>query len=124
MSAHPTPAEVAVSFTKAWTSHDLRTAAAYLADDVVYDGPANHIRGSGPYMRALERFALEVTGMELIAVLGDQLQALLMYRVTTGPFGELMCGERITVRAGKIQSDQVAFDTFAIRAAQAGRTAA
>lgn len=52
MSADLTPAEVAVAFTKAWTSHDLRTAAEYLADDVVYEGPVNRITGSGPYMRA------------------------------------------------------------------------
>lgn len=62
--------------------------------------------------------------MELVAVLGDHVQALIMYRVTTGPFGDLTCGERITVRAGKIQTDHVAFDTFAIRMAQADRTPA
>ena len=105
MSAHPAPADVALSFTETWTSHDLETAAGYLADDVVYDGPVNHITGSGPYMQALERFASAVSGMELIAVLGDDVQALIMYRVTTEPFGALTCGERLTVRAGKIVFD-------------------
>lgn len=115
MSDHPTPAEVAVSFTEAWTSHDLQRAATYLADDVVYDGPVNHIDGAGPYMEALTRFALAVTEMRLIAVLGDAGQALIMYEVSTSPFGTLTCGEHLTVASGKITADRVAFDTFAIR---------
>jgi hypothetical protein len=44
MTEH-TPRVIAVAFTKAWSSHDLPSAAAYLAEDVVFDGPeATHIR--------------------------------------------------------------------------------
>ncbi|MGH2885740.1 MAG: hypothetical protein ACRDPA_24085 [Solirubrobacteraceae bacterium] len=66
-----------------------------------------------------------MTGLEVIAVLGDDNQALIMYEVSTGPFGRLTCGERLTVRDGKIQTDRVAFDTFAIRMGRqaAGTTA-
>lgn len=59
-----------------------------------------------------------VTGLEIVAALGDDEQAMIMYEVTTGPFGRLRCGERITVRDGKIQTDLLAFDTFAIRTAR------
>lgn len=119
MSLHPSPVDVAVSFTRAWTSHDLDQAAGHLADDVAYDGPVNHVVGRQAYLVALERFARIVTGLELIAALGDDEQALLMYRVTTAPFGELTCGERVTVREGRILTDELAFDTFAIRTARA-----
>ncbi|MGH2885739.1 MAG: hypothetical protein ACRDPA_24080 [Solirubrobacteraceae bacterium] len=43
MAEHPSPAGVAVAFTQAWTGHDFAAAAAFLSDDVVYDGPVNHI---------------------------------------------------------------------------------
>jgi hypothetical protein len=45
MTEHPTPLAVAIAFTEAWTSHDLTTAAGYLAEDVVFDGPMQHSDG-------------------------------------------------------------------------------
>ncbi|MDQ2876701.1 MAG: nuclear transport factor 2 family protein [Actinomycetota bacterium] len=123
MTVHPAPVEVLVAFTKAWTSHDMTAAASYLADGVVYDGPVNHITGAAAYLQALDRFAQAVTGLDIVAALGDDEQAVIMYRVSTGPFGTLACGERVTVREGKIETDLLAFDTFAIRTAQASRPA-
>ncbi len=114
-----TPAEIAVAFTAAWTSHDMAAARGYLAEGVVYDGPVNHVVGVRGYIDALERFASAVTGLEIIAVLGDEEQAMIMYEVSTGPFGTLTCGEHLTVQEGKIQTDRLAFDTYAIRTAQA-----
>lgn len=32
-------AEIARTFTEAWSSGDMETAASYLADDVTFDGP-------------------------------------------------------------------------------------
>lgn len=123
MVEHPSPTEIAVAFTEAWTGHDMSTAESYLAEEVVYDGPVNHVVGVRGYVEALERFARAVTGLEIIAVLGDEEQAMIMYEVSTGPFGTLTCGEHLTVRSGKIQTDRLAFDTYAIRMAQAGGAA-
>lgn len=121
MTIHPPPVDVVVAFTQAWTSHDMNTAARLLADDVVYDGPVNHLSGAGAYLEALGRFAQVVDGLTIVAAFGDDEQAVIMYEVTTGPFGRLTCGERVTVRGGKIQTDLLAFDTFAIRTGQAAR---
>ncbi|MDQ2827198.1 MAG: nuclear transport factor 2 family protein [Actinomycetota bacterium] len=123
MTVHPAPVDVLVAFTQAWTSHDMTTAAGCLADNVVYDGPVNHITGAGAYLEALDRFAQAVTGLDIVAAFGDDDQAVILYRVRTGPFGTLACGERVTVREGKIETDLLAFDTFAIRTAQAPRPA-
>jgi limonene-1,2-epoxide hydrolase len=119
MTVHPAPVDVLVAFTQAWTSHDMKSAAGYVAQDVVYDGPVNHLTGADAYVQALDRFAQAVTGLDIVAAFGDDEQAVIMYRVSTGPFGTLACGERVTVRQGKIETDLLAFDTFAIRSAQA-----
>lgn len=123
MNAHPAPVDVLVAFTQAWTSHDMTGAASYLAEDIVYDGPVNHLIGAGAYLQALDRFAQAVTGLDIVAAFGDEEQAVIMYQVSTEPFGTLTCGERVAVREGKIETDLLAFDTFAIRTAQAAGSA-
>lgn len=115
MTAASTPAAIARAFTEAWTSHDMDTAAGYLAEDVVFDGPVNHSAGKQAYMEGLNTFARAVTGANIIAAFGDDTQALIMYDVTTGPFGTLTCAELLTFRDGKIATDRLTFDTFPIR---------
>lgn len=113
-----------VAFTKAWSSHDLTSAAAYLADDVAFDGPGGHSEGTNAYLEVLTPFAQRVTGMRIIAALGDNDQALIMYEVTIGPSVTVTCAEHLTIRDGKIQADRLTFDTAAARAAQAPPAAA
>ncbi len=121
MTQLPTPLAVGLAFTEAWTSHDLTTAAGYVAEDVVFDGPLAHLTGFDAYMEGLARFARAVTGLEVVAAFGDDDQCLIMYEVTTGPFGTLRCAECFTVKDGKIQTDRLTFDTFAVRKAAAGQ---
>lgn len=118
MTEHPTPLAVAIAFTEAWTRHDMDTAADYLAADVIFDGPvAGHLTGAEAYMEGLTPFAQAVTDMRMIAALGDDEQALIMYEATTGPFGTLTCAEHLTIRDGKIQADRLTFDTYKLRTA-------
>jgi hypothetical protein len=117
MAEDSTPVAVARAFTEAWTSHNVTTAARYLADDVTFEGPANRSTGADAYMQGLNRFASSVTGMKVLAALGDDAQAMIMYEVTT-PAGAITCAELLTVREGKIHSDRLTFSTNAVPAAQ------
>lgn len=118
MNASSTPADLARTFTQAWTSRDMDTAAGYVADDVTFDGPmAGHISGKPAYMEGLARFASSVTGLTILAAYGDDTQALIMYNVATAPSGTLTCAELLTFRDGKIASDRLVFDTYPVRAA-------
>jgi hypothetical protein len=114
-----TPLAVGVAFTRAWTSHDLATAATYVADDVVFDGPLSYATRVEAYMAGLAAFAQTVTGVQILAAFGDDEQGLIMYEVTTGPFGTLRCAEHFTVKDGKIQTDKLTFDTYTVRLAAA-----
>ena len=115
MSKDTTPVALARSFTEAWTSHDMDTVAGYLATDVVFDGPTSHSVGADAYLKGLNAFASTVSGMNMLAALGDDTQALIMYEVTT-PAGTLTCAEHLTFSGGKVQTDRL---TFALNQAPA-----
>jgi hypothetical protein len=124
MNPNRDPRAVALAFTEAWTRHDYATAARYVADDVVFDGPFAHLVGARAYMEGLAGFAERVTGLKVLAVLGDDERAVIMYELSTDAFGTLTGAELLVVRDGKIQTDRLTFDTFPIRQARAARAAA
>lgn len=117
MSQQQTPLAIGLAFTHAWTSHDMDTAAGYLAKDVIFDGPLNQTVGDEAYMEALTRFANTVTGLKILAAFGDDQQAYIMYEVTTNPFGPIPSAELLTIKDGKIQADRLIFDTSKMRSA-------
>jgi hypothetical protein len=120
MNQGSTPVALARAFTKAWTSHDLETAATFLANDVTFDGPLNHSTGKDAYVQGLAAFARAVTGATILAAFGDDTRALIMYDVT-GPFGNLTGAELLSFRDGKIHSDRLTFDTYPVRQAAVAR---
>jgi ketosteroid isomerase-like protein len=119
MADHAAPLDIAIAFTKAWTSGDLKTAATYIAEDVVFDGPMQHSTGAEPYLKGLTGLARDVTGLHIIAAFGDADQALLMYDLATRSAGTLTCAKHLTIRDGRIQRDQLTFDSHQIRKAKA-----
>ncbi len=125
MTEQLTPVAIARAFTEAWTSHDMETAARYVAEDVDFDGPiAGHTTGIEAYMQGLAAFARAITGVQVLAAFGDEEHALIMYEVTTGPFGTLRSAELLTIRDGKIQADKLTFDTYKVRQASAAQAPA
>lgn len=112
-------ADTARAFTQAWTSGDMTTAANYLADDVTFDGPVNHSSGKQDYLTGLSAFAQRASDLNILAVLGDDEQAMIMYELTTGPRRTTYV-ERLTFRSGKIQTDQLVFDSYPMRSGQPG----
>lgn len=73
---------------EAWTNHDLDAARRNLAHDVQFYSPASHLVGVVEYMdapRGLAQFAAQVVpgSLKVIAAIGDEKNALLMYQVDT-----------------------------------------
>jgi hypothetical protein len=117
----PAPVDVAVAFTRAWTSHDMAAAGQYVAEDVVFEGPMTQTTGAQAYLEALSRFAVTVTGMRMIAALGDDDGAMIMYEVETGQTGVLRAGEHFVIRDGLIHRDMLVFDTHKARQASSAQ---
>ena len=120
MTNPQTPVAIARAFTQAWTSRDMDTAARLVADDVIFDGPLGHTDGKKAYIEGLNGIAQAValTGVKIIAAFGNDTQALIMYELITGRFGALTCAKLFTIRAGKIQTDRLTFDSYEIRKGQ------
>ena len=85
---------IARAHLEAWTSHDLDTVRGNLAEDVQFYGAAANLVGIDEYMdapRGLTQFAKQVVpgSLRVIAAMGDELNALIMYEVSTagGPIG-------------------------------------
>jgi len=88
MSDSPAVA-LARAHLEAWTNHDLDTARGNLAEDVQFYSPAANLVGIAEYMdapRGLAQFARQVVpgSLHIIAAMGDERNALIMYEVSTG----------------------------------------
>jgi len=88
---------IARAHLEAWTTHDLATACGNLAADVQFYSPAATLVGIDEYMdapRGLAQFARQVVpgSLRVIAAMGDERNALIMYEVSTagGPLGSQM----------------------------------
>jgi hypothetical protein len=85
---------IARGHLEAWTNHDLEAARGNLAEDVQFFSPAANLAGIDEYMdapRGLAQFAKQVVpgSLRVIATMGDDRNALIMYEVSTegGPIG-------------------------------------
>lgn len=120
MAEPATPTTIARAFTEAWTSGDFATAAAYVAQDVVFDGPLGHTDGKAAYIQGLEGLSrfVDLSGVNILAAFGDDTQALIMYELLTQRFGNLLCAKQLTFREGTIARDRLTFDSYTVRQAQ------
>lgn len=113
------PDEVARTYIKAWGRRDMDTLAALLAPDATFEGPMARADGAAAFLKAVGEFAQLVTDVEVIALVGGERQAAVLYDMVTGPFGTLRAAEHLQVHGGRIVSSHLVFDTFPVRAAGA-----
>ncbi|MFB4317793.1 nuclear transport factor 2 family protein [Actinomadura sp. 21ATH] len=118
MAERGTAVDVATVFIKAFGTGDMATVTECLAEDVVFQSPRVRLEGAEAVTAAIGRFAQVVTGVDIIAALGDAEQAMVVYNMRTGPFGTLRTVDHLVVRDGKIVSDVVVFDTYEMRKAE------
>jgi ketosteroid isomerase-like protein len=108
------------AYNDAWIGGDMATAAGYLAEDVTFDSPNQHLRSAEAFIAVLTRFGRQVTGpMAIIAEFADDEQVLMLYDLPTGTVGTVRCCDRFTIKDGKIQTNQLLFDTSPFRQVQA-----
>lgn len=117
MSEDRRPSVVAVAFVEAFGRGDMATVAGLLADDVAFESPRVVLTGSGPVLEAMGQFAQAVTAVSVLAVVGDDERAMIMYDMRTVPFGTLRAVDHLVVRDGRIVADTLVFDTYEVRKA-------
>jgi hypothetical protein len=118
MTPNPKPVDVAVAFIEAWARSDMATVAAYVAEDITYEGPMAQATGAEAYLNAVSGFSELVTELKILAATGDDEQALIMYDMVTGPFGTLRAAEHLVISEGKVSASKLVFDTYGVRQVQ------
>jgi SnoaL-like domain len=93
----------------------MAAASGYVAHDVVFEGPLSEASGHAAFMDGLTRFAQTVTGAQILAAVGDDKCAMVMYDLTTEPFGLIRAAEAFVVAGGKISRNTLVFDTYKVR---------
>ena len=108
------------AYNDAWIGGDMAAAANYLAGDITFDSPNQHLRTAEEFIAVLTRFRRQVTGpIEIIAEFADDEQVLMLYDLPVGPLGLVRCCDRFTIKDGTIAANQLLFDTNPFRQAQA-----
>lgn len=112
------PVDVAVAFIEAFGTGDTDTIAGLVADDIVFESPRVQLSGSHDVLAAMSEFAQVVEGVDIVAALGDEEKAVVVYDMRTAPFGTMRAVDYLVIRDGKIQSDNLVFDTYEVRRAE------
>jgi hypothetical protein len=99
------------TFLQAWGSGNLRSVADLVADDVIFDGPNQHVTNRDDYLSALAAFAAKVTGLDILSVVAEGDEVMALYTVAVPPFGRIPTAEHFTITDGRIRTDRLVFDT-------------
>jgi hypothetical protein len=111
--------DVARAYHRAWSTKDLEAVGAHLADDLRVEVPINAYEGKVDFLDAVHRTARMTSEVNLLAELGGEGEAVLLYDMTL-PIGILRVAEHFTVTGGRIRRLRQVHDTAALRAAGVG----
>jgi hypothetical protein len=118
MSEHPNLALIH-AYNGAWIGGNMAAVAGYLAADVTFDSPNQHLRSAEEFIAVLTRFRRQVTGpTAIIAEFADDEQVLMLYDLPTSSVGKVRCCDRFTIEGGKIRANQLLFDTSPFQTAR------
>ena len=109
--ANRSPLEVVIDYQDAWTRRDFDAAALFIADDIVFDTPRQHLTTAAQFLPMIAAFAQRVEPRwELISATPGADSVLLLYRLFTTNGEPAICADFFTVRDGKIATEQLTFD--------------
>lgn len=103
--------EIVTAYQDAWTSRDFETAARYIADDVVFHSPLQHLTGAEQFLPMIAAFAQRVEPRwELVSATPNDDSILLLYRLFTTTGKMAVCADVFTLKRGRINSEILGFD--------------
>jgi hypothetical protein len=105
------------AYHRAWTGGDFEEAASYLADDLETDVPLNTYATKPQWIDAVRGTRRLTSRVSVLAELGDDDQAILLYDMALDPIGQLRVAEHFAVAGRRIVRIRQVHDTAALRAA-------
>ena len=112
------PLDIALAYHRAWTSQNVDEALSMVASDIECESPSGHLQGIGQYRPFLAGFAPMVKGYDMIAALGEEETAVLVYDLHTAPVSSGLVCECFTVSDGRIKRNRLIFDQTPYNAAR------
>ena len=101
---------VANTYVQAIADKDVEKILSVSADDILCNSPVGQLEGSAAFRKFHEGFAQMLKKITVLAVFGDDEQAVIVYEADTHPVPKAMTAEYIVVKHGKIVSTRVIFD--------------
>jgi limonene-1,2-epoxide hydrolase len=102
--------EIARTYVKAIANKDVNTILSISTDDVVCTSPIGQTTGTERFRAFHEGFARMITNLTVLAVHGDDKQAVVVYDVQTHAVPHAVVAELIKVKDGKLASTDVIYD--------------
>ena len=102
--------QIAKTYVEAIARKDVDTIISVAADDVVCTSPIGRIIGTPKFREFQDGFARMIKKVMILAIYGDDQQAVVVYNVDTHPVANAIVAELLTVKNGKIASTDVIYD--------------
>lgn len=119
--AESTAAEIVTAYQDAWTKRDFEMAGRYVAEDIVFHSPQQHITGTRDFLSMLSAFAERIDHRwERLEATTDGDGVLILYNLFLDGV-PAVCADYFTVRDGKIRSETLVFDPKPFMAAASKR---
>jgi len=108
--------QIVTNYHNAWSSGDMETARAYLADDLDFQGSIDTFRRADDFIATLTMFQKMLRKIDLIQSFFSESGAALLYDCDTmSPAGVIRTAEFFTITDGKIKSIRLVFDATGLR---------
>lgn len=103
-------AKIARAYVDAIANKDVNAIIAISSEDVVCTSPIGKLTGTQAFRGFHDGFARMIKTMSILAVYGDDEQAVVVYDVETHPVPHAVTVELLKVGNGKIASTEVIYD--------------
>jgi limonene-1,2-epoxide hydrolase len=101
---------IARTYVNAIADQDVNTILSISTDDVVCTSPIGQTTGTERFRAFHEGFARMITNLTVLAVHGDDKQAVVIYDVETHAVPHAAVAELVKVKGGKLAATDVIYD--------------
>ena len=105
-----TVAKIARTYVEAIINKDVDKILALTADDIVCNSPISKLTGKEAFRGFQDGFARMITNITVLAVHGDEEQAVVVYDAETYPVPHSIVAELIKIKDGQLASTDVIYD--------------
>ncbi|GAB3627395.1 hypothetical protein PTE30175_02086 [Pandoraea terrae] len=102
--------EIARTYVEAIANRDVDTILSISAEDIVCTSPIGQTAGLERFRAFHDGFAQMITNLTILAVYGDDEQAVVVYDAETHPVPHAVTAELIKVKDGKLAVTNVIYD--------------